>query len=319
MEISFLTPLAGLVAIAVILPLVAFARSEQRSEHVRSVLGLAPPGGSRRQTIAAIAALAVLAGIGAAQPVVEQTREHPARTDAQAFVLLDTSRSMLASSAPGEATRFERAQEAAREFRAALPELPMGIASLTDHVLPLVFPSANPETFDRVLRYSIGVDRPASREANNTVASALNATIAVPERNFFRGPRRRLLVVFTDAETQRLRPGRLAARFGESGIETILVRIGNPSERIYRSNGEVEPYEPAPGSESAAALYAEAVAGRAFAEDELDDAIAAAREAIGPGRSTVRVEASDVRPLGPFVFLAALVPLGFLLWRRNLA
>lgn len=318
MEISFLTPLAGLVAIAVILPLVAFARSEQRSAEVRSALRLAPPGGSRRQTIAAIAALALLAGIGAAQPVLERTREQAARTDAQAFVLLDTSRSMLASSAAGEPMRFERAQDAARRFRAALPELPIGIASLTDHVLPLVFPSANPETFDRVLRYSIGVDRPASREANNTLASELDATIAVAERNFFRGPRRRLLVILTDAETQRLHPRRLATRFGESGIETILVRIGDQSERIYRSNGELEPYEPAPGSASAAAAYAEAVGGRAFAEDNLDDAIAAAREAIGSGRSTVRVEASDVRPLGPFVFIAALLPLGFLLWRKNL-
>lgn len=319
MELAFLTPLAGLVAFAVILPLIAFVRSEQRAAHVRSILRLAAPGGSGRQTVAVIVVLAVLVGIGAAQPVLEERREHAARTDVQAFFLLDTSRSMLASSAAGEETRFERAVAAARTVRGALRELPVGVASLTDRVLPLTFPSANPETFDRVLRHSLGVDRPPSREANDTRASALDATIVVPERNFFRGPRRRLLVVFTDAETQRLHPQRLENRFRDSGIETILVRIGSPAERIYRPGGSVEPYEPDPESPAAADAYAQAVGGRAFAEDELGEAIDAAREAIGSGRSTLRVEASDVRPLGPFVFLAALLPLGFLLWRRNLA
>jgi hypothetical protein len=318
-EISFLTPLAGFVAVAVILPLVAFARGEQRAAHVRSLLRLAAPGGSRRHAIAAIVVLAVLVGIGAAQPVLEERREQSARTDAQAFFLLDTSRSMLAAPAAGEATRFERAVEAARKVRASLTELPIGIASLTDRVLPMVFPSANPETFERVLRYSLGVDRPPSREANNTRASALDATIVVPERNFFRGSRRRLLVVFTDAETQRLHLGRLANRFRDSGIETILVRIGRPAERIYRPTGAVEPYQTDLMSASVAEAYAQAVAGRAFAEDELDEAIGAARAAIGSGPSTPRIEASDVRPLGPFVFLAALAPLSFLLWRRNLA
>jgi hypothetical protein len=319
MEITFLTPIAGLVAFAVILPLVAFVRSEHRAAHVRSVLRLAAPGGSNRQTIAVIVVLALLVGIGAAQPVLEERREHSARTDAQAFFVLDTSRSMLAAPAPGEPTRFERAVEAARELQAALPELPVGLASLTDRVLPMVFPTANPETFDRVLRYSMGVDRPPSREANNTRASALHATLAVPQRNFFRGPRRRLLVVFSDAETQRLDPRLGGASFRAQGIETILVRIGTPTDRVYGPSGNLEPYQPDPASAAAADAYAQAVGGRAFDEDEVDEAIDAARDAVGTGRSTLRIEAADVRPLGPFVFLAALLPLGFLLWRKNIA
>lgn len=319
MEISFLTPIAGFVALAVILPLVAFVRSEQRAANVRSVLRLAPPGGTRRQTIVALVGLALLVGLGAAQPVLEETREHRARTDVQAFFLLDTSRSMLASRGAGEPTRFERAGDAARSMRGALPELPIGIASLTDRVLPLVFPSANPDTFERVLRYSIGVDRPPSRDANNTRASALDATVAVAERHFFRGIERRLLVVFTDAETRRLHPAALSRAFGDSGLETILIRVGDADERIYRPDGSEEPYSPDPGSAAAARAYAEAVGGRAFNEDEVDAAIDVARDAIGSGPTAVRVEASDVRPLGPFVFLGALVPLSFLLWRRNLA
>lgn len=319
MDLGFLTPLAGLVAFAVILPLAAFARSEQRTAQVRSVLRLAPPGGSRRQTIAAIVLLALLVGIGAAQPILEQTREHSARSDVQAFLLLDTSRSMLAASAPGEETRYDRAEAAARRFRESLPGLPIGIASLTDRVLPLVFPSANPDTFERVLSNSIAVDKPASRAADNTRASALDATAVVPDRNFFRGTRRRLVLILTDAETQRLHPQRLQAQFVGSGIDTILVRIGRPTERIFGPDGGVEPYVPDPGSAAAANEYVAAVGGRAFGEDELDEAIGAARDTIGTGRTTLQIEASDVRPLGPYVFLAALLPLSFLLWRRNVA
>ena len=319
MQLAFLTPLAGLVAFAVILPLVAFVRSEQRSARVRSLLRLTPPGGSRRQTVAAIIVLALLVGLGAAQPILEESKQYSARTDAQAFVLLDTSRSMLAAPAAGEATRFERAAAAARRFRESLSGLPIGIASLTDRVLPHVFPSANPDTFERVLGNSIGVDRPASREANNTRASALDATMVVPERNFFRGARRRLLLIFTDAETQRLHPHRLETQFRGSGIDTILVRIGGPTERIFAAGGDVEPYVPGPPSAPAPDDYAAAVGGRAFSEDELDEAVDAARDTLGTGPTRPRVEASDVRPLGPFVFVAALVPLSFLLWRRNVA
>jgi hypothetical protein len=319
MEVAFLTPLAGFVAFAVIVPLVAFVRSEQRVARVRSLLRLAAPGGSSRQTIVAIALLAALVGLGAAQPVLEQREEHSARTDAQAFFLLDSSRSMLASAGSGEASRFDRARRAARRMRAAMPEIPVGVATLTDRVLPNVFPSPNPETFDGVLRYSIGVDRPAAREAGNVRASALDATVAVPARRFFRGAKRRLLVVFTDAETRRLHTRELSRAFSDSGIETVLVRFWDAEERIHTSSGGEESYAPDPGSAAAADAYARAVGGRAFDEDELDEAIAAARSSLGSGRTSVRIEAADVKPLGPFVFLAALLPLSLLLWRRNLA
>jgi len=60
------------VATAVILPLVAFVRTERRAEHVRSLLRLAAPGGSPRLAVVALAAVAVLVGIAAAQPVIER-------------------------------------------------------------------------------------------------------------------------------------------------------------------------------------------------------------------------------------------------------
>lgn len=319
MELSFLTPLAALVALAAVLPLVAFLRSERRSEEVRALLRLASPGGSPRWTLAAIAVLALLVGVGAAQPVVEESREEAARADAQAFFVLDTSRSMLASAGAGEPTRFERARAATLRVRNAIPQVPAGIASLTDRVLPHAFPTVNRSTFESTLRLALGVDRPPAIEAGDQRATNLGALGAVPRRNFFRDSTRRLLVVLTDAETTEFEPRSISRSFANARIETIVVRIWQPDERIHSRGGVEEAYTPDPASAQSAAALARAVEGRAFDEDELDDAISAARSAVGEGRTVVRAERPDVRPLGQYAFLAALAPLGFLLWRRNFA
>jgi von Willebrand factor type A domain len=320
MNVSFLTPLAGLVTLAAAVPLVAFVRSEQRAARVREVLRLAPPGGSQRTTVAAIVVLAVLLGIGAAQPVIEETTQQSFRSDAQAFFVLDTSRSMLASTEPGEATRFERAREAALRFRDGLEAVPVGLASLTDRVLPLVFPTGNRDTFESTLRLALDVDRPASSEAEDVRATEFGALASVGERNFFRGGKRRLAVVFTDAETTDFNPRSVASSLAEGNVELIVVRFSKPGERVFGPEGAPEPYEPDLASGASAERLADAAGGRAFDEDELGDAIDSARSTFGEGPTVVtRAEQSDIEPLAPYVFLAALLPLGLLLYRRNFA
>ena len=319
MELSFLTPLAGLVTIVVAAPLVAFVRSEQRAARLRELLHLAPPGGSQRRTVAAIVVLALLVGVGAAQPVIEQTEEQASRLDAQAFFVIDTSRSMLAAGSPGESTRFDRAHSAALRFRDAIPAVPVGLASLTDRALPLAFPTANHETFETTLRLSLGIDRPPSSAAGDVRATSFAALSDVGSRNFFRGAERRLAVVFTDGESTRFNPQSIARALSEGNVQLIVVRFWREGEEVYGPEGAREPYVPDPGSADSARLLADAAAGEAFDEDELDEAIDAARRMIGEGETVTRVEQSDIDPLGPYVFLAALVPLGFLLLQRNLA
>jgi hypothetical protein len=307
------------VTLAAAVPLVAFVRSEQRAARVRELLRLPPPGGSQRRTVAVIVVLAVLVGIGAAQPVLEEKREHVARSDAHAFFVLDTSRSMLAASEPGESTRFDRARAAAIRFRDALSTVPVGLASLTDRVLPLVFPTANRDTLVSTLRLSIGVDRPASTEAGDIRATRFSALTAVANRNFFRRVDRRLVVLFTDGETVDFDTQSVAGPFTASDTELLVVRFSREGERVFGANGAPEPYEPDPGSAAAVERLARAVGGEAFDEDELDRAIDAARTSVGRGKTVVRTEQSSVEPLAPYVFLSALLPLGFLLYRRNVA
>lgn len=301
-------------------PLAAYVRSEQRAARVRDLLRLASPGGSQRPVIGLIVLLAVLAGIGAAQPVLEETKQETARNDVQAFFIIDTSRSMLASAGPGGATRFERARDAALRFRDALEVVPVGLASITDRVLPLVFPTANRETFESTLRLALGVDRPASSEAGDVRATKFGALSAVGNRNFFRGPGQRLAVLFTDAESTSFDATGIARSLADGDVRLLVVRIGRSGELVYGPGGAPEPYEPDPSSAAAAERLASAAGGEAFAEDELASAVDAARQVIGEGRApTIRSEQTDVRPLAPYVFLLALLPLGFLLYRRNLA
>jgi hypothetical protein len=319
-HLSFLTPLAGVVAFAVILPLVAFTRTERRVERARSLLGLVSPGSSTRLTIAALVAVAVLAGVGAAQPVLEERIERPARTDAQVFFAFDTSRSMLASQGRGKPNRFERAKAAALNMRAQLGDAPVGIASFTDRVLPHLFPSTNQKSFEGVLQDSIGIERPPSDSLNNKVATSLQTTEAFASGNYFQGPGRRLLVIFTDAETNNIGGEALKQAFAEDRIKVILVRFWSPGERIYRPDGIVESrYVSDPGSATSAREFARVVGGQAFDEGQIDPAVAAAKTVLGNKEAVRQVEAIKIRPLSPFLFLAALMPLSLLLWRRNLA
>jgi hypothetical protein len=93
MGLSFLTPMSGLVAFAVVLPLAALGWAEWRRGRVRALLGVAAPRGRSRAAVPlAITAVAVLAGAAAMQPVLDRTRARSERTDAEVVVVLDSSR-----------------------------------------------------------------------------------------------------------------------------------------------------------------------------------------------------------------------------------
>jgi hypothetical protein len=316
---EFLTPIAGLVTLAAIVPLVAFVRSEQRSARVRDRLRLAAPGIKQRNTVAAIVVLSVLVGIGAAQPVLEDRQEHKARSDVQAFFVIDTSRSMLASSEPGGDTRFDRARDVALHLRDQIPEVPIGLASITDRTLPLLFPTANRESFESTLRLALGVDRPPSSEAGDIRATRFGALGAVGARNFFRDVDRRLVVLLTDGETVGFDSSAVANALSEANVQLLVVRFWREGERVYGPNGAPEPYQPDSSSVNSSGLLAEAAGGRAFDEEELGGVVGAARGIVGEGETITLAVRTDIDPLAPYVFLLALLPLGFLLYRRNLA
>ena len=97
--LTFLTPEAGLVALAVVLPLGALLVADRRLDAARRILRLPPPGAAGRAgTIAALVAVPLLLGLAAAQPGRPPRPEgQRVRTDAQAMYVVDISRSMGAA------------------------------------------------------------------------------------------------------------------------------------------------------------------------------------------------------------------------------
>jgi hypothetical protein len=319
-RLDFLSPSAALIGLAVAVPLLTFVLSESRARTARAVLRLPPPLGRGWAYAVAIAAFAALVSVGAAQPVLERERSRAVRADAEAIFVFDTTRSMAAADSPDSPTRFERALGLGGRMRFDLPELRIGIASLTDRVLPHLFASASDSSFRMTLDKAVGIERPASVQRGNALGSSLEALGGVPDAGFFsRGDKRRLLVVFTDAETRPFNRALLSNAFRRSGITTILVRVGDESERVYTEAGVPDPrYRSPGGAAQAAEAFAEATGGSAFAEGELDEAIAAARRAAGEGKQRAESKEVEPTPLAAWAFGAAFLPLAFLLWRRNL-
>jgi hypothetical protein len=319
-DVTFLTPIAGLVALLVIVPLAVMLVTERRVSEVRSALELPEPRASKPVAAIALVVLAALLGLGAAQPAIDTTEDRLARADAEVFVVLDTSRSMLAASEAGEDTRFARAQNAAVQLRRELPELPMGLASLTDRVLPHLLATVNQGAFESTVRRTIGVDRPPPLQRSNRVATTFDALRAVPTRNFFApSVRKRVVVYLTDGESRVFSPRRMRASFRQSGTGLAVVHFWREGERVFRSGGAPDPlYEADPNSgESVRALAGSVPGGRAFEEDEVGAIADYVRTVVGKGESKPLGENSSRTSLAPYIFLSAFLPLGLLLWRRN--
>ena len=316
---SFLTPKAAAVGVVALLALVTFAVAELRSRRACSVLGLRPR--RFRSTLADASALAAIAGLvslAATQPVISAVEESRGRADAEVIVVMDISRSMLAQGGTTNPTRLERAQVLAKDLRTRLPEFRVGVASLTDRVLPHLFPSVSGNAFTSTIERAVGIERPPPDRRARTRATALGALPDVGRLNFFsQSARRRVAVVFTDGESIAIGLGTFRARFLSARIALVLVHVWGSEERVYAPDGTPERYRPDPGSRAALERVATAVDGAVFAEDQLPEAHAAVRRLLGDGPMTAQGRELSAFELGPFAVAAAFVPLVFLLRRRN--
>jgi hypothetical protein len=101
------------------------------------------------------------------------------------------------------------------------------------------------------------------------------------------------------------------------GVSLIVVRIWAAGERVFGPSGQPEPYRPDPQSRLALTGLAAATGGRVFAAQELEAAGAFARSALGDGPTQARGRETRTTPLAPYLAAATLVPLLFVLRRRN--
>jgi hypothetical protein len=318
MQVSLLTPAGLAVALVAVVPLVALVLSELHARRVRRTLGLVAP----RRTLSILLALAfvvagVLVGAAAAQPVLERGDTRYERTDVNGYVVIDSTRSMLAAPDPRSANRIARARLIAKELRDAVPELKVGVASLTDRVLPHVFPTLGQDVYAATLEHSVGIERPPpSRRRQN--ATDLNALQQLGPQGFFPAtPERRILVVLSDFETDPFSTTKLGAALRRQRIEPIFIHVWGAQERIFGALADAG-YRPDPESVTVFRRLAAAAAGGAFAESDVEQAQAALRTLLGEGARRPLWQERSRTELAPWLSLGALLPLGFVLWRRNL-
>jgi hypothetical protein len=318
MRLTFLSPSAAFIGLAVALPVLALVMAQSRARVARAALRLPVSSAGLWPIVAALAALAILLAFGAAQPVLERDRTHVVRPDA--FFVFDTTRSMAAAGSPGGATRFERAVSLATRVRNSVPELPVGVATLTDRVLPHLFPTSRADSFHAVLDEAVGIERPGSVQRGNAVGTNLAALVSVPRTAFFSPEaKRRVLVVFTDAETRPYDPTELRIEYRKRPVSIALVRVGNGGDRVFVRGGAADPnYRPQPGVSGELATFAAATRARIFDEDEPGRLTGFVRSSMGAGGPRLTAKEPDPTPLAAWAFGAAFFPLAFLLWRRNL-
>lgn len=327
MNIEFLTPQGGLLALVVLVPVAAFLGVSRRATRMRRALGL-PELPTRLRLIPIIAVLAVggLLGLAATQPFLQRTTTRSARSDAEVLMVIDISRSMLAQRSPTTPARLERAKGAAARLRAALPGVPVGIASLTNRVLPHLFPSADEDVFRATLERAIGIERPppgssflAVAQSSLANATSFAALAGVATQRFYSpAASRRLLVVLTDGESSRVGAPTVGRSLRGAAIETVFLQFWAPNERVF-ADGTPEPqYQPNPAARSILDRLAAATQGSVYDESSLGAAVRKAREVIGSGPT--RVEKDERRrplALAPYLAAAAFLPLALLLWRRD--
>ena len=268
-----------------------------------------------RATIVALAAVPVLLGLAAAQPALRAPKTANVRTDAEAMFVLDTSRSMLASAAPGEPSRLARAQRAAVRLRSAIDDVPTGVGTLTDRALPNLLPIADTAAFDATVGRAVGIERPPPQEVNVNATTLAPLTELATQGYFSPSARRKLLFVLTDGETRSYDVGEVGRtlRAGR-GVSLILVHFWKPDERVYRQSGRPEAaYFPHEESRRELDRLAAAAEGASFGEDELGAAEARARSELGSGKTASQGIRPNTIPLAPYLAAASLLPLAFLL------
>lgn len=320
MSLTVLTPLGALLASGLVVPLFAMLRTRRKAGRVRQTLGVQPlRQPSLSLPLTGLVTGAALLGLAAAQPVFEWTDDQRLRTDAEAFVVLDVSRSMLAQSDADAPMRIDRAKAAATSLRASLGDVPVGIASITDRVLPHLFPSGDQEVFEATLERAVSIERPPPRSSFATGATSLNALATLRGLRYFTpASKERIAIVLTDGESQPVANARIGGLFRrDPAIDLLFVQFWDEDEQVF-TRGIPEPqYIPDPSSRPTLDRLAASSKGAVYSEAQIGAATSKARELLGSGPSVVRGEDAGQLALSPYLALAALVPFGLLLWRRD--
>lgn len=301
--LTFLSPTGAIAVLGALIPLAAAAVALRRSERAARALGLVP---APRRSVVLPASLAagacVCLGLAAAQPAWRTTQRQEVRSESQVMYVVDVSRSMAAAQSPAGQTRLARARRVVRQIHEAVPDVPSGLAGLTDRVLPYVFPTADRSVFDETLERSVLVEAPKPQEVSRN-ATSFGALSQVVDNGFFDpGTKTKTCVLVTDGETRSYSTPDLG------GCRLVVVRVGNDRERVYDADGVPEPgYAPDPAAAAKVRAFAQAAGGRAFDSSNVGAAAGVVRADAEVGPTVHAAAQTTLRPLAIWFSILALV------------
>jgi hypothetical protein len=318
--LEFVTPEGWALAVTAVIPVVALAVAFRRSERAHALVGFPPPV-RRSGTLALVCAIAttMLLAAAVAQPVIRSRGPHRLRSDAEIFVVLDTSRSMLAASGPRAVTRFDRARTAAEQLRARLPDVKTGLASFTDRVLPNLFPSPDETAFARTLQRASAVESPPPLSSRSR-ATDLSALASMATQGFFDpGVTRRVAVVVTDGETVPVDVPALRRALESTNVQLVFMEVPvGYGDRVYGPTGLPEAgYRPDAAARRELASTASSLGAGLISSADPAAAARAVRARLGSGPTGPAGVAPATTFLAPWFVLAALLPLAGLVWRAR--
>jgi hypothetical protein len=304
-QIVFLTPQAALVGFAFVAPLAVLAIRERAGRRVRAELSLRRPGLvhllARPFGLVVLAALVALA---AGQPTVRATDSATVRSDAEVYLTFDVSLSMLAANGPHGVKRLERARALGNTVSAELRDVPTGVATLTNRMMPLLFPTGDDRGVTAVLNHSLSIMQPQPVKYTAIRASSLATLSLAADRSYFNpSAKKRVLVVFSDLDSDFFSLEGTLRLLRKHHIEPFLVRVAAPGERIYNKAGR--PY-------SYVSVSTVTVDGlrrahwHAFEENQTAQLVSSIRSYLGHGPVGKSGRVETQRNLAPLLGLAAL-------------
>lgn len=279
---------------------------------------------------------AALVALAAARPAIATPSDQPVRTDAEAYVVVDTSISMLARARRVDPTRIAVARRVALALANELPaNLRLGLAVMPQGILPVLAPTTDRGLLRLVLARTARVGRvpakpqdelipatgaaPSAERAHSpyvaTNLTALKTLVAAPF--FDRKTTKRFAVLVTDAESSSFRTASVVRELARAKVHLLVIKIGSAHDRLWRPiRGHVvlDPgYAPAIGSYGAVARLARSFGSGVYGPGATASAAARARRLLGSGPQVVTRRLDRNIPLGPYLallgFVVAAVPL----------
>ena len=218
-EIVFLTPQAALVGLVFAAPLVMLAiRERAYSARPRD----ARPASTRRLRGSSYGRSGSLPWrpLWRPRPLSRRsgrpTRRGCARTRRCSSRSTSAARCWRRARPVGSYGWSARARSAGTSTRRS-DDLPTGVATLTNRMMPLLFPTGDARGVTAVIDHSLQIMQPRPERLTAARASSLAALSLAADRSYFNpSARKRVLVVFSDLDTDLLQPGGNAAAAAEA-------------------------------------------------------------------------------------------------------